>query len=128
MSTNDRPDASILNISMAGLTLQVADVECSLAFYAQLPGAQVAAHRPGAFALLYIGKGQLGLLQQNIGPMHIEFDAPDPDALYQHLKQAGFPVEEPPTQKAWGEFGAEYDFTFHDPDGYSLEFNRPHHS
>jgi len=123
---NEKQNEIALNVSLEGLTLQVADVEQSLAFYSRLPGARVGAHRPGAFALLYIGKGQLGLLKKSIGPTHLEFDSADPDALYQQLKEAGFPVEEPPTLKGWGEFGGEYDFTFHDPDGYTLEFNRPH--
>lgn len=78
-------------------------------------------HRPGAFALLSIGKGRLGLLKY--GPTHIEFDTPDPDGLYQRLKEAGLPVEEPPALKAWG----EYDFTIHDPDGHCLEFDSPYH-
>jgi uncharacterized glyoxalase superfamily protein PhnB len=45
------------------------------------------------------------------------------DTLYQRLKEAGLPVEEPPALKAWG----EYDFTIHDPDGHCLEFDSPRH-
>ena len=103
------------------MTLHVADVERSLEFYTKIPGAQVLVHRPGAFALLSIGNGRLGLLRY--GPTHIEFDTPDPDTLYQRLKEAGMPVEDPPALKAWG----EYDFTIHDPDGHCLEFDSPHH-
>ena len=98
-----------------------ADVEHSLAFYTKIPGVQVLVHRPGTFALLSIGIGRLGLLKY--GPTHIEFDTPDPDTLYQRLKEAGVPVEEPPTLKGWG----EYDFTIHDPDGHCLEFDSPQH-
>ncbi len=61
-------------------------IECGI------PGVQVLAHRPGVFALLSIGKGRLGLLKY--GPTHIEFDTPDPDTLYQRLKEAGMPVED----------------------------------
>ena len=119
MSTNDQ--ANVPNISLEGMTLHVADVERSLAFYMKIPGAQILAHRTGAFALLAIGKGRLGLLKY--GPTHLEFDTPDPDTLYQQLKEAGMPVEEPPALKAWG----EYDFIIHDPDGHCLEFDSPNH-
>jgi catechol 2,3-dioxygenase-like lactoylglutathione lyase family enzyme len=121
MSPNDQPHANTPTISLEGMTLHVADVERSLAFYTQIPGVQVQVHRPGAFALLSIGNGRLGLLKY--GPTHIEFDTPDPDTLYQRLKEAGMPVEEPPALKAWG----EYDFTIHDPDGHCLEFDSPQH-
>lgn len=119
MSTNDQTNVS--SISLEGMTLHVADVERSLAFYTKIPGARILAHRSGAFALLAIGKGRLGLLQY--GPTHLEFDTPNPDALYQQFKDAGLPVEEPPTHKSWG----EYDFTIHDPDGHCLEFDSPDH-
>lgn len=119
MSTNDQ--ANVSRISLEGMTLHVADVERSLAFYTKIPGARVLAHRPNAFALLAIGAGRLGLLQY--GPTHLEFDTPDPDTLYQQLKDAGMPVEEPPSLKSWG----EYDFTIHDPDGHILEFDSPDH-
>jgi catechol 2,3-dioxygenase-like lactoylglutathione lyase family enzyme len=121
MSTNDQTNTSVPSISLEGMTLHVADVERSLAFYTKLPGAQILAHRPHAFALLSIGKGRLSLLQY--GPTHLEFETPDPDTLYQRLKEAGMPVEEPPSLKGWG----EYDFTIHDPDGHCLEFDSPYH-
>ena len=122
MSSNDIHDVANLNVSLQGLTLAVADVERSIEFYMQIPGTSLAFHRPGSFALLHIGKGQLGLLKKGVGSMHLEFDSHQPDALYQQLKETGFPVEEPPVKKGWG----EYDFTVHDPDGYCLEFNLPH--
>src|SRR5690242_13694703 len=121
MTTNDQLHTNTPSISMEGMTLHVADVEQALNFYTKLPNVQILAHRPGAFALLAIGNGRLGLLQY--GPTHIEFDTPDLDTLYQKLKDAGLPVEAPPSHKPWG----EYDFILHDPDGYSLEFNSPHH-
>ena len=122
MSTNEKHETDGVRVSLAGMALQVSDVERSLEFYKQIPGAQVIIHRPGGFALLIIGSGRLDLLQAPVGSNHIEFDVEDVDGLYLQLKAAGFPVEEPPTQKSWG----EYDFTLHDPDGYCLEFNRPH--
>lgn len=119
MSTNNQ--ANVSSISLEGMTLHVADVERSLAFYTKIPGARILAHRPATFALLAIGTGRLGLLKY--GPTHLEFDTPDPDKLYQQLKDAGLPVEEPPSLKSWG----EYDFTIHDPDGHILEFDSPDH-
>jgi catechol 2,3-dioxygenase-like lactoylglutathione lyase family enzyme len=121
MTSNEQQSGNAPDISMEGMTLHVADVERSLEFYKKIPGVQVLVHRPGAFALLSIGKGRLGLLKY--GPTHIEFDTPDPDAMYQRLKEAGLPVEEPPSSKTWG----EYDFTIHDPDGHCLEFDSPFH-
>jgi catechol 2,3-dioxygenase-like lactoylglutathione lyase family enzyme len=122
MPTNEKHETDAVRVSMVGMTLVVADVERSLEFYRRIPGAQVIFHRPGGFALLAVGSGRLGLLQASFGSTHIEFDVQDVDALYLQLKAAGFPVEEPPMQKSWG----EYDFTLHDPDGHCLEFNRPH--
>lgn len=120
MQTSNQSQAGTANISLEGLTFQVADVERSLEFYTKIPGVQVVVHRPGQFALLAIGKGRLGLLKQ--GPTHIEFETPDPDTFYQQLKAAGLPVEAPPSAKGWG----EYDFYIHDPDGHWLEFSKPH--
>ncbi len=121
MTTNDQQQTTIPSISMEGMTLHVENVERSLEFYTKLPGVQILTHRPGIFALLAIGNGRLGLLKY--GPTHIEFDTPDPDTLYQQLKAAGLPVEDPPARKFWG----EYDFTIHDPDGHCLEFDSLYH-
>ncbi len=105
-------------ISLEGLTLHVADVERSLAFYQKLPGASVRVHREGQFALLDIGGMRLGLLRHGTGQFHIEFETNDLDALYSELQAATFPVQAPPSQKNWG----ERDFLVTDPDGYMLEF------
>jgi len=119
MSTQNS-NAETMRISMEGMTLRVANVERSLAFYQMIPGIEVVVHRSGEFALLSIGKGLLGLLKY--GATHIEFGTADVDGLYQHLKEAGFPVEGVPSQKPWG----EYTFTVHDPDGHVLEFDDAH--
>jgi len=76
MPTNDQHHANTPDISLEGMTLHVADVERSLEFYTKIPGVQVLVHRPGAFALLSIGNGRMGLLKY--GPTHIEFDTPAP--------------------------------------------------
>ncbi|MDQ6662172.1 MAG: hypothetical protein M3Z24_14555 [Chloroflexota bacterium] len=120
MSTNEQHNVET-SVTLEGLTLHVADVERSLEFYMKIPGARVEVHRPGSFALLSIGNGRLGFLKG--GPTHLEFDASDPDRLYEQFKTAGLPVEEPPALQAWG----EYDFTLHDPDGNCLEFDSRRH-
>lgn len=121
MQTNDQYNVATSDVSLEGMTLHVADVERSLAFYTRIPGARVEVHRSGSFALLSFGKGRLSLLKD--GPTHLEFDTTNPDQLYQQLKAAGLPVEDPPSLKSWG----EYDFIIHDPDGHSLEFDSPRH-
>ncbi len=121
MSTDNQHNAITPHVSLEGLTLHVADIERSLEFYTKIPGARVEMHRLGSFALLSIGTGRLSLLKD--GPTHLEFDTLSPDKLYQQFKDAGLPVEEPPSLKTWG----EYDFTIHDPDGNCLEFDSPRH-
>jgi len=44
-----------MDLTLAGLTLHVADVERSLAFYKQFPGAQLIFHMTNRFALLRFG-------------------------------------------------------------------------
>src|SRR5438034_11197883 len=90
MSTQNR-NAETMRISMEGMTLRVADVERSLAFYQIIAGVEVVVHRSGEFALLFIGKGLLGLLKY--GATHVEFGTSDVDGLYQHLKGAGYRVD-----------------------------------
>ena len=119
MTTEDS-NVQTIGVSMEGLTLRVADVERSLAFYKRIPGVEEIVHRPGEFALLSIGKGLIGLLKY--GATHVEFGTSDVDGLYRHLKEVGFPVEGAPSQKPWG----EYTFTVHDPDGHVLEFDDSH--
>ena len=118
--TTEKRNAKTIGVSMEGLTLRVADVERSLAFYKMIPGVEEIAHRPGEFALLSVGKGLIGLLKY--GATHVEFGTSDVDGLYQHLQEVGFPVEGAPSQKPWG----EYTFTVHDPDGHVLEFDDSH--
>lgn len=107
-------------LSLAGVTVRVQDVERSLEFYTKLPGAQVIVHRPGLFAMLRIGTGRLGLLQmESAPPFHLELEAPrDLETFSQELREAGMDNVKLPTHKKWGEF----DFTVRDPDGTLLEF------
>jgi catechol 2,3-dioxygenase-like lactoylglutathione lyase family enzyme len=107
-------------LSLEGMTLRVQNLERSLAFYSKLPGAQVIVHREGFFAMLRIGAGRLGLLQQPTAPLfHLELETPSElETLAQQLRAAGIENVKVPTQKNWG----EVDFTVRDPDGNLLEF------
>jgi catechol 2,3-dioxygenase-like lactoylglutathione lyase family enzyme len=107
-----------MTISLVGLTLHVADVDRSLTFYQQLPGATVLFHMPGRFAMLRVGSGRLGLLADQQRPFHVELEVPDLDAAADTLRQLGF-TGDGPTTRAWG----ERDFLVKDPDGNLLEFS-----
>lgn len=106
-----------MELSLAGVTLHVADVDKSLAFYRQFPGAAVMFHLPGRFALLRIGSGRLGLLCDQKRPMHLEIDCPDLDATYARFQELGIATEGPPSVKPWG----MRDFLLLDPDGNLVE-------
>jgi|SRR6516164_3798808 uncharacterized glyoxalase superfamily protein PhnB len=120
MSTENQPGAGVSAISLEGITFQVADVDKALEFYLRIPGTKMVYHRKGEYAIVAIGKGQLGLVSRPV-PTHVEIDVPDPDALYEQLKEAGLPVTEPPEAKGWG----DYTFVMYDPEGNCLEFSRP---
>lgn len=108
-----------MNISLVGLTLHVADVERSLNFYKRLPDSSIIFHMPGKFALLSVGTGRLGLLQDQNRLFHIEIDCQNLDKTCALLKQSGFELEGP-TARAWG----ERDALVVDPDGNLLEFGQ----
>jgi hypothetical protein len=57
-----------MSISLVDLTLHVADVERSLNLYKRLPDSAILFHMPGKFALVRVGGGRLGLLQDRSGP------------------------------------------------------------
>lgn len=108
-----------MTTTLDGVTLHVADVERSLAFYQQLlPEAAVAVHRPGQFALLQLGTARLALLKEGTYPFHIELGTTDVDALHARLAAAGVSTDGPPRQR-WGDRG----FLVTDPDGHQLEFS-----
>lgn len=108
-----------MGISLVGLTLHVSDVERSLSFYKRLPGSSVLFHIPGKFALLRVGSGRLGLLQDQKRPFHIEVDCQDLDATCALLQQSGFQTDGPRT-RAWG----ERDVLVIDPDGNLVEIGQ----
>lgn len=108
-----------MSISLVGLTLHVADVERSLTFYQRLPDAFVLFHMPGKFALLRVGTGRLGLLQDQHRRFHIEIDCQDLDATCALLKESGFQPDGP-TTRTWG----KRDALVLDPDGNLVEFGQ----
>jgi catechol 2,3-dioxygenase-like lactoylglutathione lyase family enzyme len=105
-------------VSLAGLTLHVADLERSVAFYQKLPGAEVQVFQPGLFAMVRIGAGRIGLLQRAAGRFHVELEVEDLDAYYEQVREAGIQPKGPPVKHPWG----ERDFVVVDPDGFQLEF------
>jgi catechol 2,3-dioxygenase-like lactoylglutathione lyase family enzyme len=110
--------ATTIRITFRGLTLHVEDVERSRDFYERIPGAVLAGHRPGQFALLEIGGGLLGLLQLPKRGFHIEIDATELDAVHEQLVKGGIRPASAPRDRPWG----ERTFNVIDPDGNVLEF------
>ena len=106
-----------MTVSLAGLTLHVADVDRCLEFYRRLPGAAVVFHLPGQFALLRLGQGRLGLLADRGRPFHVELEVPDLDAAAAALRALGIEIDGP-TERRWG----ERDVLAKDPEGNLLEF------
>jgi len=112
-----------MNTSLEGVSLHVADVEKSLAFYSKLPGAQLILHHPGEFAKFKFGDGhiQVVAVPPQEKSFHIEMNAADLTALYDDLKAAGIEPDGPPTERFFG----RTNFRVHDPDGNILEFDTP---
>jgi catechol 2,3-dioxygenase-like lactoylglutathione lyase family enzyme len=104
--------------TLEGLTLHVADLERSIAFYSKVPGADLTLHIPGQFAMFKIGAGRLGLLQHGETKFHVEIETDDLDAMHAALIEAGLEPNGPPTTHEWG----QRDFLVYDPDGNMIEF------
>ncbi len=114
-----------------GLTLTVASVERSLAFYRGKLGLEVEWNALPAFAMIRIGSGTIGLLSMTEArkegvadatseqkrAVHVEFSVDDLDGLYEELKSKGVEFHHPPHDEPW-----ERSMTAFDPDGYSVEF------
>lgn len=103
------------------VSLHVADVEKSVAFYSRFPGAQLVMHRPGQFAKFRFGGGHIQVvgIPAKEKSFHIELDAPDLQELFETLKSAGIEPEGPPTRQSFG----RTQFRVLDPDGNILEFD-----
>ena len=113
-----------MTTSLEGVSLHVADVEKSVAFYSKLPGAKLIMHRAGQFAKFKVGEGHIQVVA--IPPahdknFHIEVNAPDLHALHDQLKAAGIEPDSPPTVQSFG----RTNFRVRDPDGNILEFDTP---
>ena len=120
-------------IRMEGLTLRVADVRRSIAFYGGLLGIAVEIDKAPHFAMLRVGGpggGTIGLLphgkdadgsgsatpRQRAG-IHVELSTDDLDTLHVVLLARGVVFFEPPHEEPW-----ERSMKAHDPDGYTIEF------
>jgi len=112
-----------VSLSFESVSLHVADVEKSVAFYSKLPGAQLILHHPGQFAKFKFGDAHIQVVAVPPGEksFHIELNAVDLQALYDELKAAGIEPDGPPAEQFFG----RTQFRVHDPDGYILEFDTP---
>jgi catechol 2,3-dioxygenase-like lactoylglutathione lyase family enzyme len=121
-----------------GLTLTVASISSSLAFYHGKLGLAVEVDAAPAFALLRIGGhagGTIGLLSQEQAQqdgampttreqkraIHVEFSCDDLDALHRTLLARGVVFHQPPHDEPWAR-----SMTAFDPDGYAVEFAQGH--
>lgn len=118
---------------LEGLTLTVADVEASTAFYRDLLGLEAGYVSLPAFAMIKVGGtmgGTIGLLSVEEArkegadygtpaqrhAIHVEFTTDDLDGLYEELAARGMTFHEPPHDEPW-----ERVMTAYDPDGYAVE-------
>ncbi len=107
-----------MNVSLEGLSLQVTNLDQSIAFYTRIPGAVLEEHRPGQFARVRIGEGVVHLV--NVGGkqgFHIEFNTESINETHSQLHATGLEPSRP-QRHPWG----KTDFRLTDPDGNVLEF------
>ena len=117
-----------------GLTLTVASVKRSAAFYADKLGFKLEWDAAPAFAMIRVGGprgGTIGLLSSAVAKkegavkttaaqkraIHVELSTDDLDGLYEKLLAKGVRFHAPPHDEPW-----ERSMTAFDPDGYSVEF------
>ena len=112
-----------VSTSFESVSLHVADVEKSVAFYSKFPGAQLILHSPGQFAKFKFGDAHIQVVAIPPGEksFHIELNAADLTALHAALKAAGIEPDGLPKEQFFG----RTQFRVHDPDGYILEFDTP---
>jgi catechol 2,3-dioxygenase-like lactoylglutathione lyase family enzyme len=107
-----------MNITLEGLSLQVSDLNQSLAFYTRIPGAVIEEQRGDQFARVRIGDGAIHLV--NVGGktgFHLEFNADNLTDTHEELQTAGLEPSRP-QHHPWG----KTEFHLTDPDGNVLEF------
>lgn len=119
---------------MEGLTLTVANVKRSVAFYTKKLGFDCEIDAAPHFAMIRVGGargGTIGLLAWKLAKkdgakqlsvrqkraVHVELSTDDLDGLYKKLKGRGVRFHEPPHDEPW-----ERSATAMDPDGYPIEF------
>ena len=109
-------------VSFQSISLHVADVGKSVAFYSRLPGAELTIHRPGDFAKFKVGAAYIQVVAERIAGkgFQIEIDAPDINALHDELQRVGLEPEGPPKKQAFG----RTQFRVRDPDGNIVEFDQ----
>jgi catechol 2,3-dioxygenase-like lactoylglutathione lyase family enzyme len=111
-----------VDIWFEGLSLPVAELDRSIAFYQSLGFALEI--RTERFGLLRYGTGSVGLLQLGDGQadrrrsfVQVEMGTDDLDALYADFVERGIPVHAPPRDR-----GFERQMQLRDPDGFTIEF------
>jgi catechol 2,3-dioxygenase-like lactoylglutathione lyase family enzyme len=113
--------------AISAVTLAVADMAVSCAFYASLGFATASGGPDSPFTSLRAGSAYVNL---QFDPAHapvpqiwgrVIFWVGDVDALHERAVAAGLHPEHEPTDAAWGE---RY-FHLRDPDGHELSFARP---
>jgi len=112
-----------MDIWFEGLSLPVAELDRSIAFYESLGFAVEI--RTERFGLLRFGAGTLGLLQLGAAApagrlrpfVQVEMGTDDLDALYADFLERGIPVHTPPRDR-----GFERQMQLRDPDGFTIEF------
>ena len=126
VAINDGLEESKLTVqSISAITLAVADMARSVAFYRDCIGLPLLYGGPdAAFASFRVGEGYLNLTAQSPDFAwwgRAIFYVDDVDALYQRLTALGLTADTAPADAPWGE---RY-FHIKDPDGHELSFARP---
>ena len=126
VAINDSLEESKLTVqSISAITLAVADMARSVAFYRDCLGLPLLYGGPdAAFASFRVGAGYLNLTGQSPDFAwwgRAIFYVDDVDALYQRLTALGLTTDTAPADAPWGE---RY-FHIKDPDGHELSFARP---
>lgn len=116
-------------LRLEGLTLAVANVRRSLAYYKKL-GFKCTVDAAPNFAMVEIGGGSIGLLSQTQATkggaekasalqrrnIHVELSTDDLDELYKRLVAKGIKFHMPPHDEPWERSASAFD-----PDGYTVE-------
>jgi catechol 2,3-dioxygenase-like lactoylglutathione lyase family enzyme len=105
--------------NLEGISLHVADVDRSLAFYLTLPDVELVFRRANEFARLRIGEGFIHLVRLPKTGFHIEINVEDVDDYYAKVLAAGQSAPKPKNHP-WG----KTDFQLTDPDGNRIEFGK----